>query len=348
MREIGNLIPPIARRSTSLLLAPASPTCSPLRMLRPQVGNNPLTRHRPHGTFQVLMTPPLRMPQPSLENTTQSAQKSAPASFLQPAQQPALTLFAIGLIGLGVLSLIYGDFAMTWQPVAPWFPGRTVLAYLTGALEIITALGLLFRASSRWAVRVLLPGVVLWQLLKLPDLFAAPKVEGVYLGFGELAILFAGGFTLFACLADLAPASRFTFLTTERTVRIVRRYYGLWIIPIGLSHFIYHDATVHLVPAWLPARSFIAYLTGAGQMASGLGILFNVLPRIAAWAEAGQIALYTLLIWLPAVALPTSGEVSAVFGKPDPHLTWTAFFISWFFAAGASIVAQNDRGIPEA
>ena len=39
-------------------------------------------------------------------------------------QQPALTLFAVGMIGLGVLGLIYGDFALVWQPVAAWVPGR--------------------------------------------------------------------------------------------------------------------------------------------------------------------------------------------------------------------------------
>jgi hypothetical protein len=42
--------------------------------------------------------------------------------------QPALSLFAIGMVGLGILALIYGDFALVWQPVAPWIPGRTVLA----------------------------------------------------------------------------------------------------------------------------------------------------------------------------------------------------------------------------
>jgi hypothetical protein len=32
------------------------------------------------------------------------------------------------MIGLGILALIYGDFALVWQPVAAGVPGRTALA----------------------------------------------------------------------------------------------------------------------------------------------------------------------------------------------------------------------------
>jgi len=32
-------------------------------------------------------------------------------------QQPGQSLIAIGLLGLGVLALKYGDFALVWQPV---------------------------------------------------------------------------------------------------------------------------------------------------------------------------------------------------------------------------------------
>ena len=38
-------------------------------------------------------------------------------------QQPGIRLLAVGLIAMGALSVIYRDFAYTWQPV-PAFPDR--------------------------------------------------------------------------------------------------------------------------------------------------------------------------------------------------------------------------------
>lgn len=267
---------------------------------------------------------------------------AAHASLFETTQQPALVLGALGLLGLGILTLVYGDFALVWQPVAPWFPGRIALAYITGALEVVTALGLLFRATSPWAVRILLPGIVLWQLLKVPDLLAGFTHEGVYLSFGETAILLAGAWTLFACLADLAPGSPFSFLTTARSLHLARLYLGLWIIPIGVSHIVYHQATVLLIPAWIPNRLFFAYLTGAGQIASGLGLIFNVFPRVAAYAEAAQLWIYTLLIWVPALVFGPNTDVQAVFGSsPGARMPWTALLVTWFPAACALAVAQN-------
>lgn len=109
-----------------------------------------------------------------------------------------------------------------------------------------------------------------------------------------------------------------------------KNLFAISIIPIGLSHIIYVKQTADFVPAWLPYREGWAYLTGAGQIASGLGILFSILPKIAAWAEAMQISLYTLLVWVPAIA-----------AAPKTRLPWTAFFISWAIGAGAWVTAQS-------
>jgi uncharacterized membrane protein len=247
------------------------------------------------------------------------------------SQQPALTLFVAGLFGLGVLALVFGDFAMVWQPVPAWLPARSAVAYGSGVLMLLLGAGLLFRPTRVWSVRVLFPYLVLWALLKVPDVVRAPGIEGSWLGLGELTLLLSGGWTLFARLADLPQTSPLAFVAGERGVRMARILFALSIVPIGLSHLVYTQATAGYVPHWLPFRKGWAVLTGSGQIASGLGVLFGVLPRIAAWAEAGQITCYTLLVWLPAaIATPT-------------RLNWTALFISWIFGAAAYAVAQNVK-----
>jgi uncharacterized membrane protein len=254
-------------------------------------------------------------------------------------QNPALALFAIGLIGMGALALVYGDFALVWQPVAPWFPARTALAYASGVLMTGCGVCLFFTRTRAWALRFVLPYLVVWQMLKFPAVLAAPKMEAVYLGFGELAVLLAGGWTLFARLGD-AGETKFAWAGGERAVRVARYYFALWIIPIGISHMLYLQPTLDLIPPWLPGKPFWAYLTGLGQIASGLGVLFGVLPRVAAWAEAIQISLYTVLIWLPAILLGNR-NLGPSFAHADRRLSFTAFFISWIIAAAAWAVAQN-------
>jgi hypothetical protein len=62
-------------------------------------------------------------------------------------------------------------------------------------------------------------------------------------------------------------------------------------------------------------------------------MLFSVVPRVAAMAEAGMIGVFTLLVWGPRIV-----------AQPKARLPWTAFFISWAIAAGAWVVAQTVAG----
>jgi uncharacterized membrane protein len=248
----------------------------------------------------------------------------------QPGLQPAVTLFAIGMIGLGILALIYGDFAMVWQPVAPWVPGRTALAYGSGVLMLVCGAGLLFRATAAWSVRILFPYLIVWALLKVPAVVVAPQIEGVWLGFGELALLLSGGWVLFARFSALPPDSTLEFATGDSGVGIAKYLFAVWLIPIGISHFIYVKETIDLVPVWIPFRPFWAYLTGAGHIAAGLGVLFSVVPRVAAASEAGMLTIITVLVWVPAV-----------FAAPRARMPWTAFWISSAITAAVWVVVQE-------
>jgi uncharacterized membrane protein len=246
------------------------------------------------------------------------------------SQRPALIAFAAGMMGLGILALIYGDFALTWQPVAAWVPGRTALAYASGVIMLLGGVGLLFSRTAAWSARVLFPYLVLWLLLKVPALVVAPGMEAVWLGFGELAVLMTGGWVLFVRLAGRSEGSSRTFVTGENATRLAQLLFAVALIPIGLSHLVYVKQTTDLVPAWLPFRTGWTYLTGAGHIAAGLGVLFSIWPRLAATMEAAMLGIFTLCVWAPAIL-----------AAPTTRLPWTAFFISWAIAAAAWVVADS-------
>ncbi|HKC79598.1 MAG TPA: DoxX family membrane protein [Gemmatimonadaceae bacterium] len=244
--------------------------------------------------------------------------------------KPDRVFFALGLIGLGVLSLVYGDFALQWQPVPAWVPGRTFLAYASGAVMILCGAGLLSRRTASFASSVLLVYTLMWLLLlKLPHVVMDPLQEFNWLGFGEIAMIVAGSFVLFARDHGQPESSKLKFATGESGVRIARYLFGLAVIPVGLSHFVYAKETIGFVPAWIPFRPAWAYLTGAGHIAAGLGVLFGVVPRLAALLEAAMIGVFTVLVWVPLVA------------KESTQLNWTGLLISWIIGAAAWVVAGS-------
>jgi uncharacterized membrane protein len=239
--------------------------------------------------------------------------------------------FALGLIGLGVLSLVYRDFALQWQPVPASVPGREFLAYVSGAVLILSGAGLLSRRTARLSSGILLVYLLLWLLLlKLPHVVMAPQLEFNWLGFGEIAVIVAAGLVLFAGDRGQQESSKLKFATGESGMRIARLIFGLALIPVGLSHFVYAPQTIGFVPAWIPFRPAWAYLGGAGHIAAGLGVLFGVFPRLAALLEAGMIGVFTALVWVPLVVK-----------TPTSQLNWTGLLISWTIGAAAWVVAGS-------
>ncbi|MGH7592447.1 MAG: DoxX family membrane protein [Gemmatimonadales bacterium] len=244
------------------------------------------------------------------------------------ARQIARRVFAPGLIALGILGLRYRDFALIWQPVGASIPGRTVLAYASAVLLLFSGIGLLGRRSAPVAERILFGYLVLWLLLlKVPAIMSRPTAEGNWSAFGEIAIIAAGSWVLFAW----DPPRRATWsswMTGWRGQRMATYLFGVAVVLVGLSHFFYHTETASLVPKWLPDRSAWAYLTGIAHIAAGIGVLLGLYARLAATLEAAMITIFTLFVWIP-------GVVSA----PTNRLQWTALTISWVIASGAWVMA---------
>ena len=242
----------------------------------------------------------------------------------------AYIAFAVAVVALGVLGLVYGDFALVWQPVPPGLPGRSLLAYVCAATTITVGMGLLFRQSARAATTVLFIYVLLWLLLlKVPAVLTAPLVDASWLGCGETAVQVAGAWVLFALTHD-----RPTAIAGERGVRAAAVLYGLALLPCGLAHLVYSKETGDFVPSWLPGHITWAYLTGVAYLAAAAAVLLRVFARPAAGLSALMMGLFTLLVWVPGVCR-----------SPGDRFQWTAMLISLNLTAAAWVVAASyQRG----
>lgn len=245
-------------------------------------------------------------------------------------------LFAAATIGLGIIGLIYGDFAVIWQPVPDGLPMRQMLAYISAIIELAVGIGLLFSRTAAVASRILLVFLLLWLLLlRTGKIFLAPEVEASWLAFGETAVIVAGGWILFTEFSGPWGGTGLKFATGEGGIRIARYLFVAAMPMIGLSHVVYADVTAGYIPAWIPAHLFLAYFTGACHIAAGIGVFFGILPRLAVMLEAVMLAMFTLFVWAPGiVAVPTD------------RLHWTAFTVSLLISSGAWVVADSYRGTP--
>jgi uncharacterized membrane protein len=166
--------------------------------------------------------------------------------------------------------------------------------------------------------------------LKVPKVAAAPTIEVHWNGLGEICVVLACCWALFAALNDPVESSTPRFATGPNGLRIARYLFAGGLLPVGLAHFVYLPQTTALVPAWLPFRSGWAALGGAGHIAAGLAVLFGIAPALAASLEAAMIGVFTAFVWIPGML-----------GDPTSRLQWTAFWISWTVAGAAWVVAVS-------
>lgn len=242
--------------------------------------------------------------------------------------QPAIAVFALVLIGIGIWGLAQGTFVAIWAPGIRPAGFRAPMINACSLISLGGGAGLVSARHARFAALLLLVFLCVWLIwCKGPALVHSPLVVGSWESLGETAVILSAAWAL------AGPGAQ-----TDRRFNGIREngprmLYGFALILFGLAHLAYVTLTASLVPAWLPWHVAWVYLTAATYLAAGTACLADRLSRPAAALAALQMALFSALVWLPAL----------VAGAHDAD-TLNETVISIALAASGWVVATNIKG----
>ena len=190
--------------------------------------------------------------------------------------------FAAPLAVFGALHLSGVEFVL---PIVPsYMPWRLFWAYFVGFALLAASLSIATKIQVRWSG--LLFGITMFSfvaMLDIPGVLASPRDRFAWtFVFREMVIR---GRRLDSC--GKRDAQQGQGQSGSKLITVGRVLIGIAAIFYGVEHFL-HPANVpgvpleKLMPAWIPGRLLIGYLTGAILLVAGACILLAKKTRMAA------------------------------------------------------------------
>jgi hypothetical protein len=233
-------------------------------------------------------------------------------------------LFGASAVLFGVIALMWHD-ADTWQSLSKlWsLPFGTLIGACLMIALIVGGFGIMYPRTARWASMVLIVVYAIFSLACIPGIFAAPRVYAQYGSFFEQFSLLSGAIAVYAA-TELNAAQSATL------GRVARIGLGLCAVSFTLAQIFYLRFTASLVPTWIPPNQmFWTILTTIAFGLAAVAILINRRARLAMRMMTLMLALFGLLVWVPALI-----------AHPEAHGNWSEFALNFLITGAAWVVSD--------
>jgi uncharacterized membrane protein len=243
--------------------------------------------------------------------------------------QTGRTIFALAFICLAIQGMLMHDFNFGRPPAWPDSTLRTVWAYVGGIIVIAAGMSVIVRRYASQAT--LLAGVVIFLSIflvrNLPDLFSKDLASAFWSLNAFKTLALAGG-----CFVVSASFVNGPFSEKQRRLvlsfGIIALAYFLFIC--GLAHFKFVDfIRGGFIPAYIPFKTFWAYLTGIFLVAGGVGLLIAPVRRLAAIMCGIMILGWFFLLHIPRML-----------AAPSDFLEWFGVLESFGFVGIFFVLAE--------
>jgi uncharacterized membrane protein len=220
--------------------------------------------------------------------------------------------FAVPLAVFGALHLFGPRFVTSLVP--PYMPWRAFWVYAVGGALIAAASSIAVRIGVRWSG--LLFGIMMFlfvAMIHLPGALARRPYDRVIwtIVFREMAFGGAGWILAGLAMDGWRRHGRSTLVAVGGAFVVTA------MLVFGIEHFLHPTLLpgvplVKEIPAWIPGRVLIDYVTGAALLAAAGSIVLKKRARTVTTCLGGWILLTILVIYVPIMIVALTQPGTAV------------------------------------
>lgn len=241
------------------------------------------------------------------------------------------SLFGLGALSMGVLSVAFASPVLGLEPLPDWLPARSLWMYAVAILLVVSGACVLSdRLRPRRAAMTLSVLLSLWfLLLQVPALVTHVHNGNRWTTAFECLALCSAAWVMVYVLSDGAQQPSPQSGRLARMAESGRYGFGISLPVFGALHFVYWQYVASVIPGWIPGSPvFWTYFTGVAHVAAGVAILSGVQARLAATMLGIMFGSWVFIVHLPRVI-----------ATPRVQSEWTSLVIAVALCGGAWLLS---------